>query len=214
MRRPFAAPREPARWSAAWRAPSAHSPLKSGDFVLTQGASHLRPDVRVSRLLLLADDGAERFYRHVETLLRRHGPRVLAVRLDLDAHALGELLFGPGRLVRLLMIVHKEAVSAILLTMPEDGDLIQYHFERPHEIPDPIIHQIERLIIEGGGVGTSWVRENLINAFLVAYALHGDRIVGSSSHKHPKESYKKKIEEATGPGSFRVSGARIHGRGS
>lgn len=80
-----------------------------------QGAG--RPDVRISRLLLLADDGSERFYRHVETLLRRHGPRVLAIRLDADAHALGERLFGPGRLARLLMIVHKEAVSTILLAM-------------------------------------------------------------------------------------------------
>jgi hypothetical protein len=85
-----------------------------------QGAG--RPDVRISRLLLLADDGAERFYRHVETLLRRHGPRVLAVRLDADARALGELLFGPGRLARLLMIVHKEAVSAILLAMAGQGE--------------------------------------------------------------------------------------------
>ena len=42
--------------------------------------------VRVSRLLLLANDGAERFYRQIEALLRRHGPRVLAVRLEIDEH--------------------------------------------------------------------------------------------------------------------------------
>jgi hypothetical protein len=67
--------------------------------------------------LVLADDGVERFYRHVETLLRRHGPRVLAVRLDVDAGALGELVLGPGHLIRLLMIEHKEAVCAVLLAM-------------------------------------------------------------------------------------------------
>jgi len=77
---------------------------------------------RVSRLLVLADDGVERFYRHVETLLRRHGPRVLAVRLEVDAGALGELLFGPGHLVRLLLIEHKEAVCAVLLAMAEQGE--------------------------------------------------------------------------------------------
>jgi hypothetical protein len=71
---------------------------------------------------LLANDGAERFYRHVDTLLRRHGPRVLAVRLNADAGALGELLFGPGRLVRLLMIMHKDAVGAILLAMMGQGE--------------------------------------------------------------------------------------------
>src|SRR3990172_1035941 len=35
--------------------------------------------IRVSRLLLLANDGAERFYRRIDALLYRHGPRVLAV---------------------------------------------------------------------------------------------------------------------------------------
>ncbi|MBA4423866.1 MAG: hypothetical protein C0390_12345, partial [Syntrophus sp. (in: bacteria)] len=56
--------------------------------------------VRVSRLLLLANEGSERFYRQIEALLRRHGPRVLAVRLEIDEHGLGELLFGPGRVAR------------------------------------------------------------------------------------------------------------------
>jgi hypothetical protein len=73
--------------------------------------------VRVSRLLLLADDGAERFYRHIEALLRRHGPRVLAVRLEMDEKGLGELLFGPGQVARLLMLEHKQAVGSVLLAM-------------------------------------------------------------------------------------------------
>ena len=73
--------------------------------------------VRISRLLLLADDGAERFYRQVERLLRRYGPRVLAVRLEVDADVLGELLFGTNGRARLLMLNHKEAVGAFLLAM-------------------------------------------------------------------------------------------------
>lgn len=89
---------------------------------LARGAAPLPPDLRISRLLLLADDGAERFYRHVEKLLRRHGSRVLAVRLlHEDARALGELLFGPGRLVRLVLIAHKDAVSTVLLAMAGQG---------------------------------------------------------------------------------------------
>jgi len=73
--------------------------------------------VRVSRLLLLSNDGAERFYRQVEALLRRHGPRVLAVRIAIDADTLGALLFGPGRRARLLMLEHKDAVSTVLLSL-------------------------------------------------------------------------------------------------
>ncbi|MEA2038950.1 MAG: hypothetical protein U9N82_03855 [Thermodesulfobacteriota bacterium] len=75
--------------------------------------------VRVSRLLVLADDGAERFYRQVERLLRCYGPRVLAVRLDADADALGKLLFGTNGRARLLMLNHKEAVSTFLLSMTD-----------------------------------------------------------------------------------------------
>lgn len=74
---------------------------------------------RVSRLLLLADDGAERFYRQVGSLLHRHRGRVLAVRLDVAAEALGALLFGPGRRARLLMLERKDAVAAALLAIAD-----------------------------------------------------------------------------------------------
>ncbi len=72
---------------------------------------------RVSRLLILADDGSERFYRDVESLLRRHAPRVLALRLPVDECALGQLLFGRDQVARLLMVEHKDAVSAVLLAL-------------------------------------------------------------------------------------------------
>lgn len=75
--------------------------------------------VRVSRLLVLTNDGAERFYRQVESLLRRHAPRVIAVRLAIDAKGLGEMLYGPGRMVRLLLIEHKAAVGAVLLALAD-----------------------------------------------------------------------------------------------
>ena len=84
---------------------------------LADKKSSVQRGERVSRLLVMSDDGAERFYRKVESLLRRHGPRMLAVRLEVDAATLGELIFGKGRLARLLMLEHKEAVSAVLLAM-------------------------------------------------------------------------------------------------
>lgn len=72
---------------------------------------------RVSRLLVLADDGAERFYRQVERLLRQHGPRVMALRLDVTAETLGQSLFDPGQRVLLVLLDRKEAVSAMLLAL-------------------------------------------------------------------------------------------------
>jgi hypothetical protein len=72
---------------------------------------------RISRLLVLSDDGSDRFYRNVEFVLRRNAPRVLALRLDVGEDALGGLLFGPDQVARLLLIQHKDAVSAVLLAL-------------------------------------------------------------------------------------------------
>ncbi|MBL7212561.1 MAG: hypothetical protein ISS61_09305 [Desulfobacteraceae bacterium] len=75
---------------------------------------------------------------------------------------------------------------------------IKYFFKKPDEIPSAILDQIQDLIETGGGVGTSYIRENLQNALLIGYAVHKDRVVGSSTHKHPKIAYRKKIEALTG----------------
>lgn len=71
---------------------------------------------RVSRVLLLSDDGSERFYREVESLVQRHAPRILALRSSVDEATLGRL-FGADQVARLLLIGHKDAVSAVLLAL-------------------------------------------------------------------------------------------------
>ncbi len=75
---------------------------------------------------------------------------------------------------------------------------IEYFFETPEEISSETLDQIRNIIQEGSGVGTSWVKENLRNAFLIGYAEHQGKVVGTSSHKYPKAAYRKKIEAATG----------------
>lgn len=77
---------------------------------------------RVSRLLLLASDGAERMYRRVETLSRRYPGRLLVLQLECDSGELGALLFGPGRSAKLLMLDHKDAVAEALLALPPAGE--------------------------------------------------------------------------------------------
>lgn len=74
---------------------------------------------RLSRLILLATDGAERFYRRVETLIHRNHPRVAGVFLAAEASHMGALIFGPDSSARLLLINHKEAVGAVLLTLAD-----------------------------------------------------------------------------------------------
>lgn len=90
-----------------------------------RGLSRVRTDqdresgVRISRLIVVTSDGSERFYRNVESLLRRHGERVCALRLQTDEHSLGGLLYGPGRVTRLVLVEHKNVVASLLLAAAE-----------------------------------------------------------------------------------------------
>jgi len=79
---------------------------------------------RISRLLIMSNDGAERFYRKVESILRQHGQRVMAVRIDADSTQLGEYLFGPEKAAKLLLIEHKESVAAVLLAMADQNKTV------------------------------------------------------------------------------------------
>jgi hypothetical protein len=78
---------------------------------------------RVSRLLLFSNDGAERFYRHIESLLQAHAPRLLGCLLDIDGIALGGALTGKEIRIKLLMADHKDTVSEILRTMVAGQDI-------------------------------------------------------------------------------------------
>lgn len=78
-------------------------------------------------------------------------------------------------------------------------DEITFHYRTPDMIPPDILNQVRELVDRGAAVGTSYVRDNLKDAFLVAYALDGEmRVIGTVTHKIPKEIYRKGIEQATG----------------
>jgi hypothetical protein len=86
---------------------------------------------RVSRLLLFSNDGAERFYRHIESLLQAHAPRLLGCLLDVDGISLGSALTGKETRIKLLMAEHKDAVSEILRTMVAGQDM---KYEKGHSL--------------------------------------------------------------------------------
>ena len=72
------------------------------------------PGARVSRLLLLSDDGAERLYRHAEGLTVAHAPRVLVAVLAAGAAALGRATTARDAAVKVVLVQHKQAVAALL----------------------------------------------------------------------------------------------------
>jgi hypothetical protein len=68
-------------------------------------------------LLLFSDDGAERFYRHIEFLLQAHAHRLLGCLPDIDGCTLGNLLTGKEGQIKLVMAEHQDVVSEALHTM-------------------------------------------------------------------------------------------------
>jgi hypothetical protein len=79
---------------------------------------------RVSRLLLFSNDGAERFYRHIEHLLQAHAPRLLGCLLDIDSSAMGNLITGQDRKIKLVMAEHKDAVFEMLRTIIDGHNML------------------------------------------------------------------------------------------
>lgn len=75
------------------------------------------PEPRVSRVLLAANDGAERLYRQVERLSRTHAPRVLVCLVDAPSAELGAVIFGPGATAKVVLTGHKDAATRVLLAL-------------------------------------------------------------------------------------------------
>lgn len=69
---------------------------------------------RVSRVLLVANDGAERFYRGVERVARAHATRLLVCRVDAPATVLGRAVLGREAGIKAVLLQRKPHVTALL----------------------------------------------------------------------------------------------------
>ena len=74
----------------------------------------------ISRLLLFANDGTARFYRQIETALVRHAPRLAGCQVDCGSRAFGSAVYGGEAVAKLVMLQHKDAVSALLRALVEE----------------------------------------------------------------------------------------------
>jgi len=72
------------------------------------------PVDRASRLLVVADDGTERFYRDVEKLLLRHADRLLGIGVEAPSSRLAKAVFGRDILVKAALVSDRSATSAVL----------------------------------------------------------------------------------------------------
>lgn len=75
---------------------------------------------RVSRLAFVTNDGSDRFYRGVESLLREHTPRLMVLLVNEDARTFSREIFSRGRLCRFVMVTHKDALSEVLIALADE----------------------------------------------------------------------------------------------
>ena len=72
---------------------------------------------RVSRLLIVTNDGSPRFYRQLEFLHKKQGGRVWICRLDVDSLLMGNILELKDKQVKAVLLNRKESVVNVLKSL-------------------------------------------------------------------------------------------------
>ena len=72
---------------------------------------------RVSRLLLVTNDGSPRFYKQLEFLHQNQGGRVLICRLDVDCLLMGTILELKNKQVKAVLLNRKKSVVNVLKSL-------------------------------------------------------------------------------------------------
>lgn len=72
---------------------------------------------RISRILLLSNDGSKRFYKQVEFIKE---DRLLVIRLDVPSDQFGKILGLKKKIIKAALITHKSSVANILTHMIND----------------------------------------------------------------------------------------------
>ncbi len=75
---------------------------------------------RISRLLIVTNDGSPRFYKELKFLQHKQGQRVLICRLDIDSLKMGEILNKPGVPIKAILINRKSSVVNVLKALKID----------------------------------------------------------------------------------------------
>lgn len=70
---------------------------------------------RMSRLLLISNDGSERFHHQVAALVVTHGHRLWVAKLEASSEELGALISSRGNPAKAVMIGDKKALALFLM---------------------------------------------------------------------------------------------------
>jgi len=121
----------------------------------------------------------------------------------LPGRPLWQCVSDPGHL---LLYLQKHGLQRVMRWRVPDGTgdvytlgrRLTYHYQNPAHLPAGYLDEICLMVAEGGSVDMKRVRYNLERAFLVAYAVEKDVIVGNSSLKHPRPEYIETVNQQSG----------------
>ena len=74
---------------------------------------------RLSRLIILSNDGSERFYHNAESILTRHGDRAMVCIVQATSEQFGELFTKKSNPAKALMIDERKALETFLAAIAE-----------------------------------------------------------------------------------------------
>lgn len=92
---------------------------KKGLDALVQRSQQAPASPRLARLLLLSNDGSERFLRDAANLLTRHATRTYGIVLAVDAAELGQLAAKKAKPAKALLIDDRKALASFLRAVAE-----------------------------------------------------------------------------------------------
>ncbi|MCF8040932.1 MAG: GNAT family N-acetyltransferase [Desulfarculaceae bacterium] len=78
------------------------------------------------------------------------------------------------------------------------GENLSYVFAEPKDIAPEVLEEVALLVLAAGKVKPQWLRYNLANAYLVAYASEEGVIVGTDTLKRLRPEYLEHIKEQSG----------------
>jgi hypothetical protein len=78
--------------------------------------------LRISRVLLIAQDGSQRFYRACEKLLLHNSERLIILQINEPSSRLSEIFLGTlEKPLKALLVSDRDAVSGVLFSLLEDS---------------------------------------------------------------------------------------------
>jgi hypothetical protein len=95
---------------------------EAGLMLIDPNRKNKNPAKKITRLLIISNDGSDRFYRECARLLTLYEHCLLVLKLDVSSQTLGNSFFGKDKAVKAILVTRRETASKILSTINISND--------------------------------------------------------------------------------------------